>query len=281
MNRGLIIEGGGLRGIFAAGVLDYMLDNDLRADNVIGVSAGACHGVSYVCGQRGRAYATSTDYLDEKEYCSLWSLRKTGDMFGADFVFHRIPEELYPVDNEAFKRRGMKFQVTVTDCETGKPEYPVIEDMFEQAEYIRASCSLPFLANMVPVDGRLYMDGGISDSIPLAQSIRQGNDRNVVILTRPRDYQKKPGRMAPLMKLKYGKYPNLVRALAQRHQVYNESLQLIREEEAAGRALVIAPVGDLGIGRTEKDRQKLKMAYQEGYYVAESLGDRLKDFLTE
>lgn len=177
MSNALILEGGGMRGIFAAGAIDYLLDQEIRFDNVIGVSAGACHGCSYVCGQRGRAYATATDYLDEKDYCSMRSLRKTGDLFGADFLYYKIPQELYPIDNEAFLKSGIKFQAVVTNCETGEPEYPVIKDMFEDIEYVRASSSLPFLANMVEIDGKLYMDGGISDSIPLAQSLRQGNEK--------------------------------------------------------------------------------------------------------
>lgn len=276
---GLIIEGGGMRGIFAAGVVDYFLDKDIVFDNVIGVSAGACHACSYVCGQRGRAFATATDYLDRWEYCSMRSLRKTGNMFGVDFIYHKIPEELYPIDNEAFQRRGIRFQVAVTDCETGEAAYPEVKDMFDDVDYILASGSLPFLARMVELDGRKYMDGGIADSIPLAQSIKQGNEKNVVILTRPRGYQKGASRAVPLLKLKYGKYPGLVRALQNRHKVYNETLELLRREEAAGRAFVIAPKGDLDIGRTEKDMKKLKRAYDEGYFVAEGLGAKLEAYL--
>ncbi len=287
MSKGLILEGGGMRGIFVAGVLDYFLDHDIRFDNVIGVSAGSCHGASYCTGQRGRAFSVGVDYLDRKEYCSLWSLRTTGDMFGAEFVFHKIPKELYPIDQAAFEERGIKFQAVVTNCETGKPEYPVITNMLEQAESIRASCSLPFLANMVPLEacegleGGLYMDGGVSDSIPLAQSIKQGNEKNVVILTRPRDYRKNASRLGVLMKLKYSKYPGLVRALRNRHLAYNETLDLLAREEAAGRAFVIAPVGPLDIGRTEKDREKLEKAYKEGYYVAEAMHEKMMAYLEE
>lgn len=279
MSNALILEGGGMRGIFAAGVIDYLLDQEIRFDNVIGVSAGACHGCSYVCGQRGRAYATATDYLDEKDYCSMRSLRKTGDLFGADFLYYKIPQELYPIDNEAFLKSGIKFQAVVTNCETGEPEYPVIKDMFEDIEYVRASSSLPFLANMVEIDGKLYMDGGISDSIPLAQSLRQGNEKNVIVLTRPRDYRKKASHAMAAASLRYGKYPQMVKALKCRARVYNETLDLIAREEAAGRAFVIAPMGPLDIGRTEKDRNKLKAAYQEGYFVAEGLAAKMEDFL--
>lgn len=279
MSNALILEGGGMRGIFAAGVIDYLLDRKIHFDNVIGVSAGACHGCSYVCGQRGRAYATATDYLDNKDYCSLRSLRKTGDLFGADFLYHKIPQELYPIDNDAFLRSGIKFQAVVTNCETGRAEYPVIKDMFEDIEYVRASSSLPLLANMVEIDGNLYMDGGISDSIPLGQSLKQGNEKNVIVLTRPRDYRKKNSRVAQAAGLKYRKFPQMAAALKNRPKVYNETLDLIEKEEAAGRAFVIAPMGPLDIGRTEKDRNKLKAAYQEGYFVAEGLGAKLSAFL--
>ena len=270
-----------MRGIFAAGVLDFFLDSGIRFDNVIGVSAGACHGCSFVCGQKGRAYATATDYLDRKEYCSLQSLRKTGDLFGAEFIYHTIPEQLYPIDNEAYKRSGITFQAAVTNGRTGKAEYPVIEDMFDDVEYIRASSSLPFLANMVEIGGQLYMDGGISDSIPVAQALKQGNEKVVAVLTRPRDYRKKSSRTASLTKLKYGKYPNLVGALKQRAKKYNETLERIAEEEKAGRVFVVAPMGPLNIGRTEKDPVKLRKGYQEGYYVAEGLRKALKEFLGE
>lgn len=270
-----------MRGIFAAGVLDFFLDRDICFDSVIGVSAGACHGCSYVSRQRGRAYAVATDYLDRKEYCSFQSLRRTGDLFGAQFIYHTIPSRLYPIDNETFQKSGVRFQAVVTDCLTGRAEYPVIRDMFDDVEYIRASSSLPFLANMVEIGGRKYMDGGISDSIPLEESFRQGNDKVVAVLTRPREYRKKASRLIPLMKLKYGRYPNLIRALSQRAERYNLTLQRIAEEEKAGRVFVIAPMGSLEIGRTERDPAKLKKGYQEGYYVAEGLYDRLKAFLQD
>jgi len=281
MGTGLILEGGGMRGIFAAGVLDYLLDDGLFFENVIGVSAGACHGCSFVSGQRGRAYAVNVDYLGRRDYCSFYNLRKTGDLFGTEFLYHTIPEKLYPIDNETFRRSGVKFQAVVTNCRTGRAEYPVITDMFRDVEWIRASASLPFLANMVSIGESLYMDGGIADSIPIAQSIKQGNEKNLVVLTRPRDYRKKPGGSvsAAMLKLKYRTYPQMTEACRNRWKTYNASLELVASEEKEGRAFVIAPMGDLDIGRTEKDPVKLKKAYQEGYYVAEGLGEKLKGFM--
>lgn len=279
MTTGLILEGGGMRGIFTAGVIDYLIDEEFEFKNIIGVSAGACHGCSYVCGQRGRAYATNTDYLGNKEYCSYHSLRKTGDLFGAEFVYHRIPEELYPIDNAHFLESGIDFRVAVTNCETGKAEYPRIKDMHQDVEYVRASSSLPFFANMVEVGGQLYMDGGIADSIPIKQSLAQGNDKNVIVLTRPRGYKKKASRSVALAALKYKKYPNLVKALAHRHRVYNRALDHIAKLEAEGKAFVIAPMGPLDIGRIEKDIKKMDKAYYEGYFVTEGLSEKLRAFL--
>jgi len=280
MSNGLVFEGGGMRGIFAAGVIDYLLDNQIRFDHVYGVSAGACHACSYVCGQRGRAYATSTDYLQDQDYCSLHSLRKTGDMFGADFIYHRIPEELYPIDNEAFQKSGITFKVAMTNCITGRAEYPQIRDMHEDMEYIRASASLPVLSRMVPLDGYVYMDGGIADSIPVKESEKDGNEKNVVVLTRPCGYRKhSTTAVMPVLKAKYSRYPKMLEAIKNRSRVYNETLDYIGEGVAEGRIFVIAPMGPLDIGRTELNKDKLRKAYEEGYYVTEGMSKKMKEFL--
>lgn len=276
---GLVIEGGGMRGIFAAGVLEYLLDNDIKVDYVIGVSAGACHGCSYVSGQKGRAFAVCTDYMDDPRYGSVQSLLKTGDYFGKKFMYHTIPEELNPVDNESFKKSGIRFEVGVFNCITGESEYPEIKDMFEDVDWIAASASLPLFAKMVDIGGYQYMDGGLSDSIPVKHAQEIGCDKVIVILTRERGYRKAASKSIPLIKAKYKDYPKLIEALKRRHTVYNETLEYIDEEEKKGNVFVIAPVKDLGVGRLEKDRSKLKNAYLEGYYVTESYGDKLKEFL--
>ena len=276
---GLVIEGGGMRGIFAAGVLEYLLDNDIKVDYVIGVSAGACHGCSYVSGQKGRAFAVCTDYMDDPRYGSVQSLLKTGDYFGKKFMYHTIPEELNPVDNESFKKSGIRFEVGVFNCNTGKSEYPEIKDMFEDVDWIAASASLPLFARMVDIGGYQYMDGGLSDSIPVKHAQEIGCDKVIVILTRERGYRKAASKSIPLIKAKYKDYPKLIEALKRRHTVYNETLEYIDGEEKKGNVFVIAPVKDLGVGRLEKDRNKLKNAYLEGYYVTESYGDKLKEFL--
>ncbi|MBQ1489704.1 MAG: patatin family protein [Eubacterium sp.] len=282
MSIGLILEGGGMRGAFTTGVLDYLMDQEIWFDHIIGVSAGACHACSYASRQRGRSYAVFTDYLDDPRYLSVQSLLKTGDIFGAEFIYHEIPEKLYPIDNEAFIASGVKLQVVTTNCETGLAEYPQIMDMFEDMPYVRASSSLPLVSRMVPIDGGLYLDGGITDSIPVRESIRQGNKKNVVILTQPLGYRKDLKQpLTPAFRMRYRKYPRLVEALIERNARYNETLELIEFLRLHGDLFVIAPMGDLGIGRMDKDIKKLRRGYQEGYYVTEGLSEKLRAFLEE
>lgn len=278
---GIVFEGGGLRGIFDAGVIDYLLDNNIIIKNVIGVSAGACHACSYVSGQRGRSYAVSTDYLDDKRYMSFESLRKTGDLFGVDFIYHEIPEKLYPLDNDHFLNSGISFRAGVTNCITGEAEYLEVKDLIEDVDYVRASSSLPLLARMVDINGVPYMDGGIADSVPVKASESFGCRKNIVVLTRPVGYRKDKEKFASIVKMKYRKYPRMVEALEKRFETYNETMEYIEEGVKNGTIFRIAPVKDLGIGRLEKDKQKLKLAYEEGYYVAEAYGEKLKQFLSE
>lgn len=279
MSTGIVFEGGGLRGIFAAGVIDYLLDNGIIFDHVMGVSAGACHACSYVSGQRGRSYAVSTDYLDDKRYMSMESLAKTGDLFGVDFIYHKIPEELYPLDNDHFKQSGITFRAGVTNCITGEAEYPVVKDLIEDVDIVRASSSLPLLARMVDLNGTPYMDGGIADSVPVRASESFGCEKNVVVMTRPAGYRKEPEKLTRVIAMKYRKYPKMVEALKHRDEVYNETMDYIDEGVAKGTIFRIAPMGDLGIGRLEKDPVKLRKAYLEGYYVTEGMSKKLAEFL--
>lgn len=279
VKTGIVFEGGGLRGIFAAGVIDYLLEKGIVIKDVIGVSAGACHACSYVSGQRGRSYAVSTDYLEDSRYMSIQSLAKTGDLFGVDFIYHKIPEELYPLDNDHFLNSGITFRAGVTNCLTGEAEYLKVSDLFKDVDIVRASSSLPLLARMVDINGTPYMDGGIADSVPVRASESFGCVKNIVVLTRPAGYRKKPETMLGPVKIKYRKYPEMVKALENRYIQYNETMDYIDEGVENGTILRIAPVKDLGIGRLEKDRDKLKLAYEEGYYVAEAMGEKIKEFV--
>jgi predicted patatin/cPLA2 family phospholipase len=219
------------------------------------------------------------DYLEDKNYCGLYSLWKTGDFFGKEMAYHTIPEEYYPLENQVFQESGAEFYAVVTDCRTGRPVYHQVKDMYGDMEYIRASASLPLLSRMVEIQGGLYLDGGIADSIPLLASEKMGSAKNVVVLTQPRSYRKKPNRMYPVMRLKYRRYPRLLEAVKTRHLVYNKTLEDLAQREREGKALVIAPAEDLGLGRLEKDKEKLKAAYDRGYRDGENALPALLKFL--
>lgn len=280
-NIGLILEGGGMRGVFTAGVLDFFLDAGLTGfSNCIGVSAGACHACSFLAGQRGRAYRVNVDYLDDKRYCSFHSLITTGDIFGADMLYNLIPNQLDPIDNEAFLRNPTTFQAVVTNCATGRAEYPYVRDLKRDVRFVQASSSLPLLSRMVEIDGQQYLDGGISDAIPLGQSIAQGCEKNVVVLTRDRTYHKGPSASSALTRLRYARYPALAAQLLRRHKDYEAARKLVFQEERAGRAIVLAPTLPLGLSRLEKDKAKLQAAYDAGYALAQSREADLRSFLS-
>ena len=276
---GLILEGGGMRGAFTAGVLDYWMSRDLWFQNVYGVSAGACQACSYLCRQPGRGLRVWVNYTDDPRFISLRSLLTTGDMIGAELNYDLVPRKLDPLDNAAFLASGARFTAVLTDVETGKPAYIPIRDMFEDIDAVRASASLPLVSRMVTYRGRRYLDGGVSDSIPIRRAIADGCDRNLLVLTQAPGYRKAPNKALPLMKLRYGKYPGLVEAVARRHIMYNDALDFIKKEEAAGRLFVLRPDAPLNIGRVEKDPEKLTRIHDMGYAVAERSHQALTEFI--
>lgn len=278
---GLVLEGGGLRGVFTAGVCDLFLEKGIHFDNCIGVSAGSCHACSYLSGQHGRAYSVTVDYLDNKDFISMRNLIRTGNLFGPKMIYHEIPEKLYPIDNEAFKKCGTAFYATVTNCITGQAEYKRVNDIIDDVEYVQASSSLPLVSKAVYFDGIPYLDGGIADSIPIKKSIEMGCTKNVVVLTQPNGFIKAQTRALPLIERAYKKYPEMVKAVAQRHIVYNETLQYIYDLEKSGDIFVIRPEFPLNIKTAEKNKDKLKAAYEHGYEVATKLYDRLVVYLEE
>lgn len=278
---GLILEGGGMRGVFTAGVLDYFMDRKLMFSDIYGVSAGSCHACSYLSGQRHRAFEINVDYLDDKRYCSIKSLLKTGDLFGADMLYHQIPDVLHPFDYNTYNQYQGNFYAVMTDCKTGKAVYQKIGDLHQDIIYIRASSSLPLVSRMVKIDGRFYLDGGISDSIPVRHSVEAGQHKNVVVLTQPEDYRKSPNKMAGLIRKAYRNYPALGEAVTNRHLVYNDTLDYIKKEKAAGNLFVIRPTGPVNIGRVEKDRSKLELLYYRGYDTARKQEKELMHFLTK
>ncbi len=278
-NVGLILEGGGMRGIYTAGILDFFMEKEMNFKEVIGVSAGALHATSYLSNQKGRSKRISLDYLKDKNYCSVYSLIKTGDIFGVDFSYHKIPDFLNPFDYEAFKNSEMKMYATLTDIEKGEPVYVEIKDMKEQIDYVRASASLPLVSRTVEIDGHKYLDGGMSDSIPLKKSEENGFKKNVVILTQPKGYQKEPNKTIFLVERKYKKFPKLAECMANRHIMYNNELDYIEKQEEKGNTFVFRPRNDLNVGRIEKNVEKLENAYSEGYNQAKELYNDLLVFL--
>lgn len=276
---GLILEGGGMKGVYTAGVLDFFIDKDMEFSSVYGVSAGACTMCSYVSRQRGRGYHASVDYLGDKNYCSIYSLLKTGDLFNADMCYYQIPDVLIPYDHETFNRYQGTCYSVVTNIETGCPEYIPIKDMKKDIEAIRASASLPLVSRNVVWKEHLYLDGGISDAIPLKESIRAGNRKNVVIMTKEEGYRRAPASMTSLIKLRYRNYPKVYELMKNRHIVYNETLDFIAGQVKEGNAFLIQPKQKSQVGRIEKDKEKLKALYEEGYRDGADSYEELLKFL--
>lgn len=276
---GLVLEGGGIRGIYTAGVLDYFMDQNLQVDCIIGVSAGALHGVNYKAKQSGRSYRVATDYLKDNRYLSFHSLVHTGDIFGAEFCYHTIPEQLDPFDYETYQSNPTQLYATVSNVSTGKAEYKLCSDLRKDMEYIRASASLPLLSRIVEIDGGRYLDGGICDSIPLKQSQAMGNTKNIVILTRVAGYVKEPDRLLPMIRRKYRNNPEFVQAANERHLLYNDTIRLIEEEEKQGNCFVLRPSRYIGVSRLEKNVSKIKSLYELGFLDAKEQWQRLITYL--
>lgn len=278
---GLVLEGGGMKGIYTAGVLDFFLDKGLEFANVYGVSAGACHMCSYLSKQKGRARDVSIDYLDTRRYCGVESLVFTGDLFNVNMCYHTIPDYLYPYDNETFRQYGGKAYSVVTNLETGMAEYLRIRDMKADIDKIRASASLPLVSRIVRIDGQPYLDGGMSDSIPIQKSVTDGNRKSVVVLTKEVGFRRKPvdaGQLA-LIKIRYAKYPKLIELMEHRHIAYNECLDYIERLERKGTVLVIRPQKKSAVRRIERDQDKMQALYREGLRDAQARYEEILRFL--
>lgn len=276
---GLVLEGGGMKGVYTSGVLDLFLDKGIEFSSCYGVSAGACSMCSYASGQRGRAYSVTVDYLEDKNYCSVYSLLKTGDLFGVEMCYYQIPHELNPYDYEAFRKYQGTLYSVITNIETGQPEYIPIKDMDRDIEAIRASASLPLVSRNVEWKGHYYLDGGISDAIPIRRSIEDGNQKNVVILTKEIGYRRKPSSMNWLIKLRYNKYPRVYELMRDRHIVYNETLDFLKKQEEEGKVFLIRPKTASGVGRIEKDKVKLRALYEQGYQDAADCYEEMITYL--
>lgn len=282
MKKGLVLEGGAMRGMFTAGILDYFAQNNLEFDGMVGVSAGAVFGCNYKSRQIGRTLRYNLKYCQDKRYCSWRSLIFTGDMYGKRFCYYEIPQKLDPFDYHAFDNNPMDFYVVATDVQSGKPVYrsypKAREDMIE---FMRASASMPFVSKIVEVGGKKLLDGGIADSVPLKFFEEEGYKKNVVILTRPKGYIKEPTPLSLPAKIIYRKYPAMINAILTRHEMYNRQMQYIQEREKAGAAYVLRPQKPLELKHAEHNPQKLRAAYDEGRKTAEKEFLNVKSFLEE
>lgn len=280
MKKGLVLEGGAMRGLFTAGVLDVLMENNIEFDGVIGVSAGACFGCNYVSGQIGRTIRYNIKNAKNKEYCSVSSLLKSGDIFGAQYCYHDLPKTVDVFDFDAFNNSNTEFYVVATDVLTGKPVYHLIDKMDDEGlEWIRASASMPIVSNIVKIDGEKYLDGGVTDSIPIKAFQNMGYDVNVTVLTKPRGYRKSANKMMPLIRRMYRNYPTFSHANEVRHIRYNEQVQDVFEAERAGNNFVICPKSPLPIGHITHDPVKMKETYELGRSEATELLPALYRFL--
>ena len=280
MKTGLVLEGGAMRGIYTAGVLDVFLEQEIHFDGVIGVSAGALHGCSFVSEQKGRSLRYFKKYRNDKHFMSWWSFLHTGEVVGKQFCYHDIPERLDPFDYEAFVRSDTDFYATCTNVETGKAEYIKITDMLSQVDAMRASASMPYVSKIVDYNGMKLLDGGCADSIPVEAFYKMGYARLVVVLTREAGFVKK-SENAKMAEIRYHKYPEFVQALQNRHVVYNHSLEVLKEMERAGRAFVIQPDKKLDISRMENNIEVIQQVYDLGGKDARIRMKALKDWMKQ
>lgn len=275
----LVLEGGGLRGLFTCGVLDFFLTKNINFDVVLGVSAGSGAACSYLSKQFGRGAAINLDYLHDKRYLSLSNLLKTGNAFGFDFVFSTVSDELNPFDYNTFSQNRTDFYSVSTEVETGKPLYKRVCDMHKESDYVIASMSLPLISKIVHIDGHHLLDGGISDSIPIAFAKQLGCDKIVVVLTQCPEYRKGKNNLMPIISYNYKMYPNLIHALKHRHIQYNHTLNQIREMVKKQEAFVIQPQKPVTISRLETNRKKLELLYQEGFEQASQSYEQMNRFI--
>lgn len=280
VKKGLVLEGGAMRGMFSSGVLDVFLENGITFDGAVGVSAGATFGCNFKSRQIGRAIRYNKKYSHNWRYCSFRSLILTGDLYGADFCYDRLPNELDVFDLAAYRDNPMEFYCVASDCRTGKPVYKKLETRDGQdLIWMRASASMPLASHVVKIDGYELLDGGMTDSVPLRFFEGLGYNRNVVILTQPREFRKKPASLMWLVKTALHKYPLAVQAMKNRPQVYNEETADVFAKVDRGEVFVICPEKPLGIRRTEKDPDELQRVYDEGRRIATAVLPRLRAFL--
>ena len=281
MKTGLVLEGGALRAIFSSGVCDALLDGDIMTDYVIGVSAGIAYGVSYVSRQPRRNLEVVTRYAPDKRYMGMNNLvdKENRSYFGLKFAYDTIPNELIPFDYGTFAAYPGQVEAVVTNLNTGRADYLPVPRRDKKSLLLQATCAMPLLFPIYRIGGQPYLDGGAADSIPWKRALDQGCDRVMVVLTRPRAYRRKPDQMIRLIRKQYKQYPAFVKAMETRAQRYNRDREELFEMEKEGRLLVIAPQSTLGVGRIERDTEKLRLLWAEGYQMTVDRMDEIRDYL--
>ena len=281
MKTGLVLEGGALRAIFSSGVCDALLDGNIMTDYVVGVSAGIAYGVSYVSRQPRRNLEVVTRYAPDKRYMGMNNLvdKKNRSYFGLKFAYDTIPNELIPFDYDTFAAYPGQVEAVVTNLNTGKADYLPVPRDDKESRLLQATCAMPILFPIYQINGQPYLDGGAADSIPWQRALDQGCDRVVVVLTRPRSYQRKPDQMLRLIRKQYKQYPKFVRTMETRAKRYNQNREQMFAMEREGKVLVIAPESTLGVGRIERDTEKLRLLWAEGYQMTVDRMEEIRDYL--
>jgi len=280
MKTGLVLEGGAMRGMYTAGVLDVLMENEIQVDGAIGVSAGACFGCNYKSRQIGRSIRYNVKYCQDPRYVSIRSLLLTGDIYNAKFCYEELPFHLDPFDVDTYQKNPMEFYVVATDVNTGKAVYQRLDKGDgEDIQWIRASASMPLVSRIVKIGEQELLDGGIADSVPFEWFIANGYEKNIVVLTQPKGYVKSKNPLMSLVRLRMRKYPKMIEAMANRHIEYNECLKQLKQREQEGNTLVIRPSEPLGIKRTEKNPEKLQAVYELGRKDAEAMLAKIREFL--
>lgn len=277
---GLILEGGGMRGVYTSGVLDFFMEKDLYFPYVIGVSAGACNAVSYVSKQKGRSKKATIDSIEDPKYMNYRNLFEYGSLLHMDMIFDEFPNKTIPFDYDTFFASEQECVIVTTNCITGKGEYFYKDESKDIMKICRASSSLPLLSPIVEINGTPMLDGGIADSIPIRKSIEDGNRHNVLVLTRDQTYRKKPHKIKWIIEKTYREYPYLQEAIFQRYEMYNDTLDFIEKEEKEGKAFVIRPEEPVQIRRMEKDVHRLTALYCQGYEDGKKVYDQLIRWLS-
>ncbi len=280
MKKGLVLEGGGLRGLFSAGITDVLMEAGITFDGVVGVSSGACFGCNYKSRQPGRVLRYNLRFAHDPRYCSLWSLLTTGGIFGPHFAYYDLPLRHDLFDIDTFNRHPMEFHLVATDVDTGEAVYRRFDHYTDDMlQWILASSSMPIVSRVVNIHGQRLLDGGIADSIPLRYFQEQGFDRNLVILTQPANYWKQPLRHRRIIRYLLRRYPVLIDAWERRHEMYNAQLRYIAEQQATGNTLVLCPEQTIPVGRISHSRLHMREAYQLGRELATAQLSHIQTFL--